>query len=60
MRGKRWGWILWFGFLLLLDYALPYTVLSGAGTVYGAFLFWSLFGLVAIASMCVLLWRWRD
>jgi len=51
---------LWFGFLLLLDYTLPYTVLSGVNTVYGAFLFWNLFALVAIASMCVLLWKWRD
>ena len=60
MRGKRWCWILWFGFLLLLDYSIPYTALSGLGKVYGAFLFWNLFALTAIASICVIIWSWRD
>ena len=60
MRGKRWGWIMWFGFLLFLDYTLPYTVLSGVSKAYGAFLFWNLFAVTAIASMVVLLWKWRD
>ena len=60
MKGKRWGWILWFVFLLLLDYTLPYTVLSGVSKVYGAFLFWNLFALTAIASIYVLFWKWRD
>ena len=60
MGGKRWGWILWFGFLLLLDYTLPYTVLSEVSKFYGAFLFWNLFALMAIASIFVLLWKWRD
>jgi hypothetical protein len=60
MKGKRWGWVLWFGFLLLLDYTLPYTVLSGVSKVYGAFLFWNLFALTAVASIFVLLWQWRD
>jgi uncharacterized membrane protein YhhN len=60
MRRKRWAWILWFGILLFLDYTLPYTVLSGVSKVYGAFLFWNLFALVAIASIGILLWKWRD
>jgi hypothetical protein len=59
MRRKRWAWILWFGILLFLDYTLPYTVLSGVSKVYGAFLFWNLFALVAIASIGILLWKWR-
>ena len=60
MRGKRRGWILWFGILLFLDYTLPYTVLSGVSKIYGAFLFWNLFALTAIASIGILLWKWRD
>jgi hypothetical protein len=60
MKKKRWYWILWFSFLLLLDYTVPYTVLSGVNKVYGAFLFWNLFALTAIASIFVLLWKWRN
>jgi hypothetical protein len=60
MRAKRWCWVLWFGFLLLLDYAVPYTVLSGVNKAYGAFLFWNLFALTAIGSIFILLWKWRD
>ena len=60
MRVKRWCWILWFGFLLLLDYTVPYTVLSGVSKFYGAFLFWNLFAIAAVASMFILLWKWKD
>ncbi len=51
---------MWFGFLLLLDYTLPYTVLSGVSKFYGAFLFWNLFAIAAVTSMFVLLWKWKD
>ncbi len=60
MKGKRWGWIIWFGFLLLLDYTIPYTVLSGVSKFHGSFLFWNLFAIAAIVSIFVLLWKWRD
>ncbi len=60
MKGKRWGWITWFGFLLLLDYTIPYKLLSGVSKFHGAFLFWNLFAIAAIVSIFVLLWKWRD
>lgn len=44
MKRSKWIWLIWA--LILLCYAVPYTLLSDVGAWYGSFLFWSVAGLV--------------
>jgi hypothetical protein len=46
--------------LVVLAYVVPYTVLSGVDAWYGAFLFWTLFAVAAIAGILVVAAGWRD
>lgn len=46
--------------LLLSAYVVPYTLLSGVDAWYGSFLFWVIFGLLAIAWMWGMTSSWRD
>ena len=45
-----WGWL---GVLLLADLVIPWYVLTGHARFAGAFLFWVVWTVVAIASMFV-------
>ncbi|PWG64583.1 hypothetical protein [Sediminicurvatus halobius] len=45
--------------LIVAAFVVPYTVLRGMPVWHGAFLFWSLFGLAAIAVILGILARWR-
>ncbi|TCJ25734.1 hypothetical protein E0X81_07855 [Halomonas sp. GDM18] len=47
MKRSKWIWLIWA--LILLCYAVPYTLLSDVSAWYGSFLFWSVAGLVVIA-----------
>ncbi|MDO6788270.1 hypothetical protein Q4589_11775 [Cobetia marina] len=47
MKRSKWIWLIWA--LILLCYAVPYTLLSDVGAWYGSFLFWLVAGLVVIA-----------
>ncbi|MDA5564604.1 MULTISPECIES: hypothetical protein [Cobetia] len=47
MKRSKWIWLIWA--LVLLCYAVPYTLLSDVSAWYGSFLFWSVAGLVVIA-----------
>jgi hypothetical protein len=57
-RGIVWATVM--AFLVLLAYVVPYTVLSGVDQWYGSFLFWTVFGLVAIAAIWAMTRSWRD
>jgi cyanate permease len=46
--------------LVVLAYVVPYTLLSGVDAWYGSFLFWTLFGAVAIAANVLITASWRD
>jgi cyanate permease len=46
--------------LVLLAYLVPYTLLSRVDAWYGSFLFWMVFGLVAIAAIWAMTRSWRD
>ena len=59
MSKLAWGWT-WFGFLLALDIAIPWYVLTSVEKVSGAFLFWTVWVAVAIASAFVILRRWKE
>ena len=53
-------WLIWFAFLLLLDVLIPFTLLVDIPQVKGSFLFWTCWTLVAIGSMFIIFFRWRD
>lgn len=57
-RGISWAAVM--AFLVLLAYVVPYTLLSGVDRWYGSFLFWTVFGLVAIAAIWAMTRSWRD
>jgi hypothetical protein len=55
--------IVWCGLMAVLvglAYVVPYTVLSGVDAWYGAFLFWTLFAVAAIAGILLVAAGWRD
>jgi hypothetical protein len=56
---SAWAWT-WFGFLLALDIAIPWFVLTHVEKVSGAFLFWTVWVAVAIASAFFIFLRWRE
>jgi len=58
MTKSAWAWA-WFAFLLALDIAIPWYVLTSVPKISGAFLFWVIWVVVAIISAFVILWRWR-
>jgi len=53
-------WLIWFLFLFLLDFLIPFTWLSHFQRITGAFLFWIIWILVAIVSMFMVFLKWRD
>jgi hypothetical protein len=59
MTKTGWAW-LWFGFLLALDIAIPWFVLTNVETMGGAFLFWTLWVVLAIISAFVIFLRWKE
>lgn len=52
-----WGWL---AVLLVLDLVVPWVLLGNEGGFLGAFLFWVVWTAVAIASMFILLLRWKE
>jgi hypothetical protein len=59
MTKTAWAWV-WFGFLLALDIAIPWYVLTSVEKMSGAFLFWTIWVLAAIISAFVIFLRWRE
>ena len=58
---RRGGiWLVLLAVAILLAYIVPYTVLSGVEAWQGAFLFWTLFGIVAIGLIARLVAEWRS
>lgn len=55
--GRLWAWL---GFLLVLDVVLPWFVLTRVEQMRGAFLFWTLWAAVAVATAFVVFLRWRE
>lgn len=55
-----WGWVAWFLFLFVLDFTIPFIGFKHVPTVTGSFLFWTLWIVVAIASMFLIFSRWRE
>lgn len=60
METPRTQWLLLVLVLILLSYAVPYTLLSGVDAWYGSFLFWSVCTAVVIGVNAVVSSAWRD
>ena len=60
MSASFWRWIGWFVFLFLLNFLIPFQYLKQIPRLSGSFLFWIIWVGAAIASMFVMLLRWRD
>jgi len=58
MTKTVWAWV-WFGFLLALDIAIPWYVLTSVERMSAAFLFWTIWVLAAIASAFFIFIKWR-
>ena len=66
MGKTGWAWT-WFGFLLALDIAIPWFVLplveKWRGELLGmsgAFLFWTIWVVVAIVSAFIIFLKWKE
>ena len=57
-RGFTWAGVVLA--LVVLAYVVPYTVLSGVDAWYGAFLFWTVFGFLAIGVIALITSSWKD
>ena len=60
MDAKFWLWLAWFVFLLILNFILPFTAFRQVDSFWGSFLFWVIWGLVAIVSMFFMFLSWRE
>jgi hypothetical protein len=54
-----WAWT-WFALLLALNIAIPWYVLTNVEKMSGAFLFWTIWVLVAIASAFFIFLKWKE
>ena len=59
MTKFTWAWI-WLGFLVALDVVIPWYVLNHVEKMSGAFLFWTIWAVVVVASVFIILRRWRE
>lgn len=59
MTKSAWAWT-WFAFLLALNIAIPWFVLTRVEKMSGAFLFWTVWVAVAIISAFVIFLKWRE
>jgi hypothetical protein len=59
MTKFAWAWV-WLGFLVALDIAIPWFVLTRVEKMSGAFLFWTIWAAAAVASVFIILRRWRE
>ncbi|KJR97513.1 MAG: hypothetical protein VR68_12555 [Peptococcaceae bacterium BRH_c4a] len=60
MQGQLIGWAIWFFVIVLSAFTVPYYLLSNVAKVYGAFLYWGIFAIVAIISVGIITSKWRD
>ncbi|NMB42223.1 MAG: hypothetical protein GX996_09880 [Firmicutes bacterium] len=57
---QRKFWVIFFVVIVLAAFILPYYLFSNLPKFYGAFLFWSIFAIVAIISVGIITSQWRE
>ncbi|MDI3547380.1 MAG: hypothetical protein PWR10_1032 [Halanaerobiales bacterium] len=60
MTKRRLLWVVWLVILILSAYIVPYILLHDVNKITGAFLYWTLFALIAIFSTIKIINYWRD
>lgn len=60
LKQQRKFWIIFFIVLVLSAFIVPFICFHDVAKVYGAFLFWNIFAVVAIISMLIITSQWRD
>lgn len=61
LKGQRIFWIVLFSVMILAAFIVPFTpLMSNLHSIYGAFLFWNIFGVVVIICLGIITARWRD
>lgn len=60
MTKRRLLWVIWLVILILSAYIVPYILLNDINKITGAFLYWTLFALIAIFSTIKIVNYWRD
>jgi hypothetical protein len=53
-------WVVWFVFLFILDFWVPFFILTDVPALRGSFLFWIVWIVVAIVSMFILFLKWQE
>ena len=53
-------WLAWFLALEVAAFLVPYTLLRNVERLWGAFLFWNVFAVLAIISLFLLTRGWRE
>ncbi len=56
----RKAWSVFFLLLVAAAFIVPYTLLAKVPRFNGAFLFWFIFAVLAIAAVGIITARWRD
>lgn len=52
-------WVIWFVFLFILDFLVPFLILTDVPALKGSFLFWMVWIGVAIVSMFIMFLNWQ-
>lgn len=60
MQRSRAIWLVPVALIMLLNFLVPYTLLSGVDAWYGSFLFWTLATVVVIGINAVVSSAWKD
>ncbi len=53
-------WVIWFVFLFILDFFIPFFLLKDVPALKGSFLFWMVWILVAVVSMFIMFLPWQE
>ena len=53
-------WVIWFVFLFILDFFIPFFLVTDVPALKGSFLFWMVWILVAVVSMFIMFLPWQE
>jgi peptidoglycan/LPS O-acetylase OafA/YrhL len=60
LEQQRRFWVIFFTVIILAAFILPFYLFDDLPKIYGAFLFWCIFAVVAIIGVGVITSKWRE
>ncbi|MDO9535335.1 MAG: hypothetical protein Q7J85_08400 [Bacillota bacterium] len=60
LQGKRIFWFIFFLLIILAAFVVPFVFFSELPKIYGAFLFWCVFAVIAMLSVEIMTRSWRN